>query len=58
MLDQSPWPDEEIEPPTLKEQFQDIFNTSWTEIRKAGQRTGQFFKNPIQKLLKRINKDE
>jgi predicted PurR-regulated permease PerM len=58
MLDQSPWPDEEIEPPTLKEQFQDIFNTSWTEIRKAGQRIGQFFKNPIQKLLKRINKDE
>lgn len=58
MLDQDPWPDEEIEPPTLKEQFRDIFIAARDWVVKTVRKIGQFFQKLYQNISQRIKKDE
>jgi hypothetical protein len=50
MLDQDPWPDPEVEPPTLREQFKDLFGSTINFILRTAQSVADFFR----KLYSRI----
>jgi predicted PurR-regulated permease PerM len=52
MMDQDPWPDEEVVPPTLAEQVGSILKTVWSTIKKGK----DIFVGFIQKLIARFKK--
>lgn len=58
MLDQDPWPDEEIAPPTLKEQFKDIFEAARDGLVRTVRRVKQLYTKIYQRITKRTKKDE
>ncbi|MCB2178625.1 AI-2E family transporter [bacterium] len=58
MLDQDPWPDEEIEPPTLKEQFRAMYFSARDWVVKTAKKIGRFSQKLYQNISQRIKKNE
>ncbi|MGD2026460.1 MAG: AI-2E family transporter [Anaerolineales bacterium] len=57
MLDQDPWPDPEVEPPTLREQFKDLFGSTINFILQTAQSVADFFRKLYSRITTR-NKNE
>lgn len=53
MLDQDPWPDPEVKPPTLKEQFRDIFISVRERVVRIARSVAAFFRRLYTKLTRR-----
>lgn len=53
MLDQDPWPDPEVKPPTLKEQFRDIFISVRERVVGIARSVAAFFRRLYTKLTRR-----
>jgi predicted PurR-regulated permease PerM len=58
LLDQDPWPDPEISPPTLEQQVRALVSSARDWIGKVWNRLSGWFKNLIEKIRRRKKQNE
>ena len=52
MVDQDPWPDEEVPPPTLRQQFKAIYINVRDGVNRLAARIGEFFRSIGERIKK------
>jgi len=58
LLDQDPWPDPEIKPPTLEEQLRELLQSAKNRLGTIWDRLSGWFKNLMEKIRKRNKQNE